>query len=99
MCSESTSALGQPSETKPTFGAARGFFDAKSALAFGAFAASARGGLGIVLIGGEGRGEVGKLEGTEQVACLLLELLLHLQERLRTLLEVARHQALDRRTL
>src|SRR5262245_35320459 len=101
MRSESTRALGHPSDTNPTLGMAleaRGRA-CRSGLAFAAFvlAAVMRPRLGIVRLAGCGPGEIGKGEVAEEIAGLLLELLLHFHERVGALLEVASHQALDRR--
>src|SRR5215203_1626059 len=106
MRSESTSALGQPSETKPTFGARRrrlglaAVFIAVFILGRGrscgwlrAVCAIARGHEWIV------GGEVREREAAEQIARLLLHLLLHFQERVGALLEITAHQALDCRAL
>src|SRR5689334_14334980 len=101
MRSESTSAFGQPSETKPTFGVLRAIsrlqgWPSRLALGLGIFRCR------LIVRGREARisvGEVGKLECAEDVTRLLLQLLLHLEERLRALLKIARHQSLDRRSL
>src|SRR5262245_59733706 len=83
MRSESTSALGQPSDTKPTRGAAPRA--ETSGLVFGfVFATS---------------GETGEGKAREHVARLALHLLLELREHLLALLHVGLHQALHRRAL
>src|SRR6185295_19907516 len=83
MRSESTSAFGQPSETKPTRGTA--LRAATSGLVFAlVFAAS---------------GETGEGNAGEHVARLALHLLLELREHLLALLHVRLHQALHRRAL
>src|SRR5262245_20666755 len=105
MRSESTSALEQPSETNPILRAAAGM-ERMPGIGSG-FALGRR-----VLVGPCFRfagavarerrvrvHEVGELEGAEDVSRLFLQLLLHLEEGLRALVEVARHQALDRRAL
>src|SRR3990172_6223065 len=106
MRSESTSALGQPSETKPTLGAALGRARAISGAVFFAafilgrgFAGVACGVIALRLRERIGSGEVGEGEGAEQVARLFLQLLLHLEECVGALLEIAAHHALDRRAL
>src|SRR3989338_2324802 len=85
MRSESTSALGQPRETKPTLA----LLAAPSALLFslrlfGRFLA---------------RGESGERKARKHVAGLILQLLLHLQEHVAALLHVGGNQALHRRPL
>src|SRR5678809_954119 len=129
MRSESTSALGQPSETNPTFGAA----PLRLRCFAGAAAVAVRWFLGAVtvaircfsaaffvaviilgrrracgLAGGVfarrrrervGSGEIREREVAEQVTRLLLHLLLHFEERIGALLEIAAHEALDRRAL
>src|SRR5512139_3702359 len=88
MRSESTSALGQPSETNPTFGGA----------AIGArwrAASGLRPGLALVLLGGR-RAERRECEAGEHVPRLALQLLLHLREHGLRLLDVRGHQALHR---
>src|SRR5262245_40318753 len=104
MRSESTRALGQPSDTKPTLGTAREARDRAlpSGLAFAAFVLAAvmrprR--LAVIRLAGAGPGEIGEGEVAEEVARLLLELLLHVHEGVGALLEVASHEALDRRPL
>src|SRR5687767_13824653 len=94
MRSESTSALGQPSETKPTLGTEATGTEGRSALVLAAFVP-----LGLVGIVRRGSAEVGEGEAPEEVARLLLELVLHVHERARALLEVAAHEPLDRRPL
>src|SRR6185295_20090340 len=106
MRSESTRALGQPSETKPTLGAAAVMEPCAGAGTLGlAFGLGTFVGLGFGLgrrLTRESRvgiGEVRERECTEDVAGLLLQLLLHLEECLRALVEVAGHEALDGRAL
>src|SRR5436305_1356761 len=97
MRSESTSALGQPSDTKPTLGvcfAIRWARAAASRLTFG-LGVFGRGLVALRLEAGIRIGKVGKLERSEDITCLLLQLLLHLQEGLSALLQIARHQSLD----
>src|SRR5690242_2343282 len=101
MRSESTSALGQPSDTKPTFGVLFAIRRAR------VFAVALRFALGLRIFGcrlvacrREARiriGKVGELECAEDIAGLLLQLLLHFQEGLSALLQIARHQSLDGR--
>src|SRR5688572_2929930 len=104
MRSESTSALGQPSETNPTLGGAapraRGRAP-RSGLVFAAFVLAAvirgrarRPGLALA---GPAAGEIGEGEVAEEIAGLLLQLLLHFHEGVGALLEVAAHQPLHRR--
>src|SRR5688572_14676695 len=102
MRSESTRAFGQPSDTNPTLGMAREARGrpGRSGLAFAAFVLAAvmrprR--LGVVRLTGARPGEIGEREIAEEVAGLLLELLLHLHEGVGALLEIAAHQPLDRR--
>src|SRR5688572_29073841 len=104
MRSESTRAFGQPSDTNPTLGMAREARGrpGRSGLAFAAFVLAAvmrprR--LGVVRLTGARPGEIGEREIAEEVAGLLLELLLHLHEGVGALLEIAAHQPLDRRPL
>ena len=115
MRSESTSALGQPSETKPTLGAGvleatafavmgqrcrrRGAVPQPLVLAAVMPALSRL--LGVVrrVFAAGAAGKLREREAAEQVARLLLQLLLHVHERARALLEVAAHQALHRRAL
>src|SRR5690242_11307032 len=102
MRSESTSALGQPSETKPTFGAVprrlglAAVFIAVFILGRGRSCGWARAVCAVArrrewVVGGEVR----KREVAEQITGLLLHLLLHLQEGVGALLEVAAHQTLN----
>src|ERR1019366_10707029 len=111
MRSESTRALGQPSETKPTLGAAFGrarafsgaVFFAAFILGLGvAFRIACGTACGLIVLRLRERicgGKVGEGEGAEQVTRLLLQLLLHLEERIGALLKIAAHHALDRGTL
>src|SRR5512134_2931178 len=107
MRSESTSALGQPRDTKPTAGMAapgRRRTVARSGLAFVVLvlAAVIRRRLrcsGFACLARAAARETGEGEITEQVAGLLLQLLLHLHEGVGALLEIAAHQPLDRRPL
>src|SRR6266571_9395369 len=98
MPSESTRALGQPSEMNPTFGAAAirmsgFFFLAGRLLLAGRLRAARR--------SAEPRhpGESGKGEAGEHVARLVLQLFLHLLEHVAALFHVRRDHGLHRRTL
>src|SRR5258706_9210023 len=84
MRSESTSALGQPRETKPIRGTARGAVGT-ALLLFRIALALPR--------------EPRELEARKHVASLALHLLLELREHLLALLHVGLHQALHRRAL
>src|SRR6185295_9255980 len=109
MRSESTSALGQPSETKPTLGAAAerveralsgAIFIAAFILGSGVRGRSTRVVVALRLhkrIGSGGK--VGKWKVAEQIASLFLHLLLHFEEGAGALLEIAPHQSLDGGTL
>src|SRR5262245_18919547 len=91
MRSESTSAFGQPSETNPTFGTAKGFCGT-AILLCGTALLLFRFALALA-------GEAGELEAGEHVARLALHLVLELREHLLALLHVRLHQALHRRAL
>src|SRR6185369_5790783 len=83
MRSESTSALGQPSETNPTRGTA--------------LRAEGSGFVRVALVLASRK--AGKGKAREHVARLALHLLLELREHLLALLDVGLHQALHRGAL
>src|SRR5512134_2582429 len=107
MRSESTSALGQPRDTKPTAGmaaAGRRCAAVRSGLSFfvlvlGAVIRRRLRCSGLACLARAAARETGEREIAEQVAGLLLQLLLHFHEGIGALLEIAAHQPLDRRPL
>src|SRR3954462_13903085 len=92
MRSESTSAFGQPSETKPTFG----ILETVRRVSGRAAARLLLFRIGFVLLAGR---KAGEREAGEHVARLVLHLVLELREHLLALLHVGLHQALHGGTL